>query len=32
MLMLKKIAKKFPNWEFLLIGNSGKKKKIFSKK
>ena len=28
---IKKIANKFPDWEFLLIGNSGKEK-IFSKK
>ena len=28
---IKKIAKKFPNWKFLLIGNSGKRKKFFQK-
>ena len=28
---IKKIAKKFPNWEFLLIGNSGKRNKFFKK-
>ena len=28
---IKKIAIKFPDWEFLLIGNSGKRKKFFRK-
>jgi len=28
---IKKIAKKYPDWEFLLIGNSGKRKKFFQK-
>ena len=28
---IKKIAKKFPDWEFLLIGNSGKRKKFYQK-
>tara|TARA_B100000963_G_scaffold181977_1_gene158332 strand:+ start:1117 stop:2229 length:1113 start_codon:yes stop_codon:yes gene_type:complete len=28
---IKKIAKKFSDWEFLLIGNSGKRKKFFQK-